>query len=42
MVAVGFNPRTTVPTRSLRRVATIENQPSLRDEIAIISPQTVG
>jgi NCS1 family nucleobase:cation symporter-1 len=32
-VAVGFNPRTTVsPRHSVSRVATIENQPSLRDE----------
>jgi hypothetical protein len=32
MVAVGFNPRTTVtPSRSARRVATIENRSSLRD-----------
>jgi hypothetical protein len=31
-VAVGFNPRTTVsPRHSVSRVATIENQPSLRD-----------
>jgi hypothetical protein len=32
MVAVGFNPRTTAsPNRPVCRVATIENQPSLRD-----------